>query len=498
MSLAPSFGRQQGAAAFAWTRGSALAAFAAALAWTALLRWPFRDYGNFDVGFFTTVSWLWLKGLPPYLYAFDVKPPGYFAALAVSEMVFGATPFAQQAIGALADAVTCLLLFQIARKMGAPRAGVFAAMLYPLFSQVGVANDGYSLLIALSTLGVALALSALRVPRAALLSGLALGAAGMVKQTAALDAAAALVILMFNPDLKGKRLRSAVEFGAGLAAFPLLTLAYFAEAGGLGLFFEDVVGTALRRPGAASDGATVIGGFSRLWLYLPNFAPALQIAPLTILLQRRLKLASFEALALSLWFLATLAGVVAQRAIMSCYVGPALPSALLLCGLGVAAIWPKESSLLRLAPWGAAALAAAELTRAFQVAAPRERVDYPALEAAAAVIQAAGPRRDDRLYVINAPPEAVWTYVLSDVLPVSRHLIPSQSLSAFPGVGPERIRESFALRPRFVVTSAHYKPEWHDLPGAREIAETGLTANYERLAEVGSGWDALDVYERRP
>src|SRR5271154_2289336 len=177
------------------TRISPPLAFVVLVAWTALIRWPFAHYSNPDEGFFTEVAWLWRQGVPPYVGAFDLKPPGFFAALALSQSILGAGPVALHAIGVASDALTATLLFHLARRFGATGVGVFAALLFPLLPQIVVRNDCYDLLIALTTLAMAFALSALAPMRKAALAGLAIGAACMVKQTAVFEAAALLVIV---------------------------------------------------------------------------------------------------------------------------------------------------------------------------------------------------------------------------------------------------------------------------------------------------------------
>lgn len=149
--------------------------FVAALVWTLLVRLPlFWAYASDEAGFIG-IAHLWTRGVLPYAGVFDVKPPGLFALLVAAEAVFGATLEALRAVSIVSDAATATALFWLARRFGDARVGVFAAILYPVLSQVAINYDAYSPLVALTTVAFPAALSPLAlVPRAGPRSPLAL------------------------------------------------------------------------------------------------------------------------------------------------------------------------------------------------------------------------------------------------------------------------------------------------------------------------------------
>src|SRR5260370_36239484 len=62
--------------------------FAAIVVWTTLVNSPFFHLEESDDAFYTLVAHFWTQGLPPYVSAFDVKAPGFFALLAVQSRHF--------------------------------------------------------------------------------------------------------------------------------------------------------------------------------------------------------------------------------------------------------------------------------------------------------------------------------------------------------------------------------------------------------------------------
>ena len=194
--------------------------------------------------------------------------------------------------------------------------------------------------------------------------------------------------------------------------------------------------------------------------------------------------------------MAALAGAVAQRALMSCYLGPMLAPALMLGALWVGARLARRPPPRRVAEIAFGAWLLALALSAYGIANGRERVDLAPAAEAAQMLRGAKPAPQDRLYLINAVPDAVWIYALSGVRPATPYLFPREQLTNFPGVGPERIDQAFAARPRFVVTSLDYRPIPHDLTEAIAAADREIAAHYRRLGVAGAGETALIVWER--
>ena len=113
------------------------------VAWTLALHVPALGKRGGDDPFFIEVAHLWLHGAPPYLNAFDIKPPGYFFLLALAQTLFGPTQTALNALTVFCEAATAACLWRLGRRLGVPAAGVFAAFGYPLLSQTLANNPGY-------------------------------------------------------------------------------------------------------------------------------------------------------------------------------------------------------------------------------------------------------------------------------------------------------------------------------------------------------------------
>jgi hypothetical protein len=165
---------------------SALVVFALALAWTVLARLPLLQHTGADDAFYTEVALLWRQGVLPYVGAFDVKPPGIFAVVALTQSILGPGLAALNTISIASDALTAALLMTLAARYGEPVVGVFAAALYPILSEVIVFDPAYSLLAAMTALAMFATVSPRPLIVRSALAGLIIGAACAVKHTAAL------------------------------------------------------------------------------------------------------------------------------------------------------------------------------------------------------------------------------------------------------------------------------------------------------------------------
>src|SRR5579862_644700 len=125
---------------------------ALALFWAALVRAPFLNVEGLDDSFYVEVGHLWAKGVPPYVGAYDVKPPGFFALVALAERVVGPSVLALRLVSILSDAVTAAALYGIGRRVGSLRLGLFAALLYPLLSLFVHGSEAYAPLEAATAL----------------------------------------------------------------------------------------------------------------------------------------------------------------------------------------------------------------------------------------------------------------------------------------------------------------------------------------------------------
>lgn len=497
MSLAA---RQAPAAGFdfggALARGGpalALCAFAAALAWTSLVRLPLHGVDFADDAFYDAIAGLWTRGLLPYVNAFDVKPPGFFALLAAAQLALGPGPGTVRALAIGFDALTAATLFFAGRRLGSSGAGALAAALYPVFAEFLPEEVAYSPLAAFSALACLAAMSPMAPLKRAALAGLAIGAAMAIKQTALLEAAAMLAGLLRFGDMAGRRGAAAMAFGIGAAAAPLAFLAYFAAHGAAGAMVADVVGVALRRNG--SEGIGFFLGLALLPWRLAPLAPLLALA----LLPRRSANASMpegqsERIWLAkAWFAATLLSLVLQRALFNCYLGPMLAPSLLLAGAWIAQAPAPLGRLplaVRIAALGAVAIACLPLRMSEHFV---KRHDEAALAQALGVIQASDPAPGDRLFVVDA---GRWLYGASGLAPPTPYILPMHFLCDFPGGGPSRLREAMAAAPRYVVVGA-YLGKFSACKGveAAPIVEPELAHAYRLIGKAQGEFESYEIYQ---
>ena len=459
------------------------------LAWSMLLHLPYLTTSGADDGFFTEVAALWRQGVLPYVGVFDVKPPGFFAVLTLMQSVAGPGFAALRVIGITSDAVTMALMISLARRHGELGAGLFAALIFAWISQTIVHEDCYSLLIAVTSAGMFIGLSDISIGKRALCAGLAIGAAGMIKQTAAFEALALLMILMNDTLAIGRRWIVVGLFVAGAGVAPLLVLGYFDAHGNLSELLIDIIGIALKRPGSNSDNISFAGGIVRFALATPGLSPLFLIAVLTSLAQIRVAWRRKPVPALCLWLALSFLGVLLQHALVSAYMGVMLPPMLLIAGFGLAIVLKRAPAIARV---GLIAIAGFEAILSLGFAIWLEPTDMHGLEHVAAEIRSMHPSSDDRLYVIDTGPKSVWLYSMTHLKPATPYLIPLQSMCDFPNVGPQRIAEAFASRPRFVVTDAKPIPYECSVPDVSETVAAALTRDYRLIARVG---EAQNLYE---
>ena len=379
----------------------------------------------------------------------------------------------------------------LAVRYGEPLVGVFAAALYPILSETIVFDAAYSLLAATTALAMFAAVSRRPLLARSALAGLTVGAACAVKHTAAFEGLAALAILVGAQDARGRTFAVSAVFIFGAAIVPIAFVAYFAATAPPASCFRISPASPSRNSSPAPRRPAWSTGRGALAIFSVCFAP---IFVAIFALQFRQDLARSPAphWALRLWLALALAALLAQRAQLTTYVGPVLAPGLLLSGLVIAtrtrtgAAW----SLARRLGVVGAALAAGVVAERWETLSAVE--DMPAIETVAATIRAAHPSSADRLYVVL---KSAWLYSLSGVRPPTPFFIPSQSLCRFANVGPARIAEAFAARPRFVVVGDPSQRFDCEVPGARRDIAAALTRDYREIAHVEGDFDSYVLYE---
>ena len=297
-----------------------------------------------DDGFFMAVAHLWISGAPPYLNAFDVKPPGFFALLALAQSLFGASEATLNGLTAVSDAIAAIALWRIGRRLGGPSVGAFAAFAYPALSQMLAANPVYPPLAAATTTAFALALSPFALTARAALAGLAIGFAITIKQTAFLEALALLWIILRDREAEGRRLRVALAFTAGAATAPLAFALIFAADGAFAPLVADVFEAAMQRPKMGGEPLTqnvarFISVQSKIW-------PVATLAAIAATQWRSLfpGAPAGRAEGIALWFAASWLELTLQHSRWLYYLGPTFAPALLLSGGVIAAMLQTSNS----------------------------------------------------------------------------------------------------------------------------------------------------------
>jgi hypothetical protein len=227
---------------------AALALCALGFGWVSLL-YPFgRDQSLF---FYIGREWF-TRGAIPYRDAIEHKPPGIFVIHGILIRIFGEAmwPIRLFDLGAVLFIgwASASLLAPAPRPRGLVGTSVFlVAVLYYGFFPYWDTAQCESVCLALGLGAIVAAARIPRVPVAELVSGLVCGAAVCVKPPVAWFVLAAAITVGLRTLGFGRAVREAwsrdrvvrlalawARFGAGVAAFPLLMIAYFAAHGAAG------------------------------------------------------------------------------------------------------------------------------------------------------------------------------------------------------------------------------------------------------------------------
>jgi Dolichyl-phosphate-mannose-protein mannosyltransferase len=473
---------------------SAVSIFCGFALWAWAVRSPFWSIEGSDDAFFLEVAHLWTRGVLPYLGAFDIKPPGYFAILAVAETLFGASLQTLKGVSAFFDALAATALYFIGCRMGSRAIGIAAALLCPFLSQIVTNNPPYAPLAAFTTLAFLAAMSRLPVVKRAVLAGLFIGAAVTVKQTACFEAVALFAILLWAPDAANRRVAMGLAFGAAAAIAPAGFLIYFAAHGALAPMIGDVVANALLRPASAIEGISFQDGVLRSLVYLARpIEPLFALACIAFVRRRTIAAAVPDAPmgAISLWAASAIVSVWAQHSLFDAYLGPTLaPLTLLACAGAVfgAPELKRIAGPVSLALVGLLTVGVATATRTKGLDPPHQT---QAIDLAAAAIKASHPGADDKLFVVS---RGMWLYMATGLAPPTAYFHWEHTLCDFPGAGLSRLGEALATTPRFIAVyrGPHNKCE---LPQSWRQIDAALAGAYRLLARVQGDGELFDVYE---
>jgi hypothetical protein len=468
-----------------------LAVFGLLTIWSAALQLPFIGERGADDPFFLEVAHLWLSGAPPYLHAFDIKPPGFFALVAMAETLFGPNLSAVNALTVLCETATAFCLWRIGRQLCLPAVGVFAAVAYPLLSQMLSNNLGYPTLAMATTAAFALATAPFGWRARVGWSGLALGVALTMKQTACLEGLALLWLLMREPEARGNRLRTLLGFTAAAAAPWLVFVLILAAQGALAPLIHDTVVVALHRPGLENE------SLARIYVHFDSVQhkiwPIVIAAAIGLALYRRLLpgAPAGRKEALVLWLAISYVELLLQHARWVIYLGPTFAPLLLVSGAAVSVLLPSET--LKRAALAVLLLATFFSAYPFRIWSFLEASDEPAIAIAAPEILARDPKPNDRLLTLLQGDRLNVVLGLRPPTPFFHwmHLV-----CDFPGAGPPQLREALDAAPRFIVAPAHpFRPFCQD-PGAWPMIRAALAQHYRHIGEASAQGVQLEVYER--
>lgn len=485
------------------------------LLWTAAVRLPFSFATDKDEFFFAVIASGWLEGALPYVATFDIKPPGLFFLYAVAQALFGASQATVKAMEIVAVAVSAWALYAALNAWALRRLAVWVAVLLPVYTLAFGGFIAVNVIVQLpfTILAFVAALAAVREdaptrPRlaAAAFAGLSIGAAGMIKQTAAFEAIALLVALVVFGG-RGRRLASAVLFVAGTAIVPLAFASYFLAVGHFEEMFRAVVLLSLQRadtgvaasypaelqwyftvPGAVVNSFLTSGPLIFLWggaIFVGMRFTRIAAAVPSLLLAISV-----------LWLIAAFAGVVAGRAICSYYLLTMVPPLLILAGAffsyGLDVPDSERGRAFIVSVVAAAAclvLVDRDMRDSFQNV---MFGDYGANRRISQAIIERAPEAGDRLLVVN---RGYASYVETGLRPPTPYFHATHLLGYFNTASPDPLGEALAANPRFVIMADPAVRHVTELPERIDRAVAYIARHYRPVAVEQGAVDRFTLYE---
>jgi len=192
-----------------------------------LLRVPFLyEPLNLDEATYVQISARMSQGELLYRDMVDIKPPGLFYIF----MLIGKDPFLMRLMTALFGLLTTFCVFLVGRKLADDRLGLAAAFLYAVFSGGVFIEGAQSNPETFMVLPLLLALLAF-ISGPPFWAGLLSGIAFLIKQTAAFNFLALLLLALF-----AKKVRPVLTIILGFVICPLILVGYYFSRGALAEF----------------------------------------------------------------------------------------------------------------------------------------------------------------------------------------------------------------------------------------------------------------------
>jgi hypothetical protein len=483
--------------------------------WAAAVRLPFFTAENGDEYFFSIVANEWLRGGLPYVAAFDVKPPGLFLIYAAVQSLLPSSHAVIKGMEIGAVALGAYALFVILRAHGTMRVAIWVAILYPVYTLAfdGTTSVNMLLQLPLTILSFAAILSAVRKEAAiserllfALLAGLAIGAAGMIKQTAIFEAVAVFAALWIYGD---RRLFLSALFVAG-AALPAAGFAlYFLAAGHFHEMFQAVVVLALHR--VNDDVAANYGSDLAYYLTFRGAAEnaLLRSSPVIFLwggavfvllrFDRIRKAFPTRVLAVAaLWLASAFLGAAASRMLDDYYLLTIVPPLLVIAGAlychGLDVAPRNRSFAFVLSLVAATAMLMYAGREAIFSPDPVLAGDSEAMREVSGKLLALGLAPEDRLLVLN---RGLAIYTETGASPPQPYFHPTHLLASFPTPSADPLDEALNANPRFIVIA---NPDIRHITEIRSRIDRALAyvGQHYRVAAVVNGTaDSFTLYEIR-
>lgn len=486
----------------AWAEFVIAAGFLLAAAVTRLPSFA-RSVLDWDESLYFLIAEQWRAGHLPYTTIWDNKPVGIYVIFALAQTLFGDRVAAIRLAGIAVAALTAFAVYRITRLLTFASIGRRAALLAGIATIIGsLSNDGLAantepFMAGCTALAVWAAASTglSRAPRRqALLTGLLMGAAFMVKYVAVFEAPAVLLLLLLRRNDRPWRARAG---SAGLcvagAALPLLAVVgMYAQAGELPLWWRCSVIANLSRVATTTPPGALHYIF---WLELRRWGPlfcAALLLPGFIMwrLRRGWRHVQVVELFLAAWLLGGCLGVAAAKSFYDHYFLQLLPALCVTLGWWASRTRPHLNRLgfvlcatVILAPPGWAAFTALREAAApvltWQRGIPTLHPDTPTRMAAD--LYTALKAAPGRIYVFDSQP---ILYSLTHQLPPTRYVLPSvltsRLLARVAGVDARaEVTRILAAQPRFIIRSLTPKTDPAIIdPGVYAALNAALAAHY--------------------
>jgi 4-amino-4-deoxy-L-arabinose transferase-like glycosyltransferase len=488
--------------ALTWRLQSLIFALFFVLAFLSRLPSFFRSVLDWDESLYFLIAAQWRAGHLPYTTIWDNKPVGIYAIFAAAQALFGDRVAAIRLASIAVTALTAFAVYRITRLLAcgtpsraAPLLAGFASILCSL-SNDGLAANTEPFMACCTALAVwaAASTSLSRVPRRqAVLTGLLLGAAFMVKYVAVFEAPAVLLLLLLRQGAAPWRHRAGIAaLCIAGAALPLLAvIILYGQAGDLPLWWQCSVMANLSRVATTTPPGALHYIF---WLELRRWGPlfiAALLLPAAAAWPFRPRPPGFRGAELFLvaWLLGGCLGVAAAKSFYDHYFLQLLPALCVTLGWWAGRVRPHLNrfgfalcaaaflALPGLAATGALREAAAPVLT-WQRGIPILQPDTPTRMAAdlnAAL--APGP-----IYVFDSQP---ILYSLTGQPPPTRYVLPSvltsRLLARVAGVDARaEVARILSTQPRFIIRSLTPKTDPAIIDtGVYAALNAALAAHYQ-------------------